>query len=567
MDSQNLDLSFTILDHDPVRSPSTSKYDGDRTLSKTPCSESDENLQDLGALRQGGIPSLWSRDYIGLVAQYAAVGLLFGTLPATVYPFFANYLNMQGTQLVSARVLLGLPWSFKFFYGVFSDCIPIFGYRRRPLMILGWLLCFLMLALMACMTVEKPYFPSRDIAHMKSDLYTEDIMASINTDAPASGGKFILLMMLAAVGYVAADVAADSVVVELAQREPEKIRGRTQTTIYVVRTVFIIFSNILVGVFFNGEHYNGGFDFALTFPQLMLVLLALCVWVLPLTWFFIKESPHQGAKISCYLNDFWKILTLRPVYQVIAYKFFGGLLENYTVTCSDPIQTFWVKVTPQAEKVFTIAGQCVFALTLYLTGKYGLHWNWRSMQAYTLISVVALDAFTTFCTVWDVFRSQWLWLGVPIVEYLPQGIGFIVATYVVVELASEGNEAAIYGLLTTVSNLSAPFASTIAKKVDGNFDVDNDSIQNESFHVRKHVSIVYGIRYIVNLSALMWLPLLPRQKAEAQALKRQGESCKWMGAFTIGYLSVALIWSTVVNVLSIHPATTCLKFIGGKGCT
>nr|CCA18478.1 transmembrane protein putative [Albugo laibachii Nc14] len=566
MDGQTLDVPVSILDHDAIQSRSTSKCDDDFAFLGTPHSERGDNMQDFGALRQGEIPCLWSRDYIGLVAQYAAVGLLFGTLPATIYPFFANYLNMQGTQLVSARVLLSLPWSFKFFYGVFSDCVPIFGYRRRPLMILGWLLCFVMLILMACMNVEQPYFPSKKVAQMKSGLYTPEIMASLNPDAPASGGSFIILMMLAAVGYVAADVAADSVVVELAQREPEKVRGRTQTTIYVVRTVFIIFSNILVGVFFNGEHYNGGFGFALTFPQLMLVLLGLCVWVLPLSWFFIKESPHEGAKISCYLCDFWKMLTLRPMYQVIAYKFFAGLLENYTVTCSDPIQTFWVKVTPQAEKVFTIIGQCVFALTLYLTGKYGLHWNWRSMQAYTLVSVVALDALTTFCTVWDVFRSQWLWLGVPIVEYLPQGVGFIVATYVVVELASEGNEAAVYGLLTTVSNLSAPFASTIAKKVDGHFDVDNRSIQNESFHVRKHVSIVYGIRYMVNLFALIWLPLLPRQKGEAQELRRRGEACKWMGAFTIVYLSVALIWSTLVNVLSIDPATSCLKFIGGKGC-
>ncbi|RLN81047.1 hypothetical protein BBO99_00004013, partial [Phytophthora kernoviae] len=50
-----------------------------------------------GALRQGGEINLWSRQNIGLVVQYAAVGMIFGTLPGTVYPFLFNYLNMEGT--------------------------------------------------------------------------------------------------------------------------------------------------------------------------------------------------------------------------------------------------------------------------------------------------------------------------------------------------------------------------------------------------------------------------------------------------------------------------------------
>ncbi|EEY59084.1 uncharacterized protein PITG_11541 [Phytophthora infestans T30-4] len=189
--------------------------------------------QDIegGALRAGGAINVWSREYIGIVVQNAAVGMIYGTLPGTVYPFLFNYLNMESTQVVSATVLLNLPWSFKLFYGIITDCVPIMGYRRRPFMIIGWTLCFIMLLVMACMKAEDPYYPEYAYASMNVTTLSPEIIASFNTDAPSTGSKFIVLMMLAAIGYVGADVAADAMMVEFAQREPEATRGYTQTRI------------------------------------------------------------------------------------------------------------------------------------------------------------------------------------------------------------------------------------------------------------------------------------------------------------------------------------------------
>uniref|UniRef100_K3W684 Uncharacterized protein n=1 Tax=Globisporangium ultimum (strain ATCC 200006 / CBS 805.95 / DAOM BR144) TaxID=431595 RepID=K3W684_GLOUD len=113
-----------------ISSATKGKEDGDYTGVKTP------GDIEGGALRAGGAPNPWGRDYIGLLIQYMAVGMIYGTLPGTVYPFLLNYLNMEGTQVVSARVLLNLPWSFKVVYGILSDCFPIFGYRRRPFMMI-----------------------------------------------------------------------------------------------------------------------------------------------------------------------------------------------------------------------------------------------------------------------------------------------------------------------------------------------------------------------------------------------------------------------------------------------
>ncbi|KAJ0398691.1 hypothetical protein P43SY_006269 [Pythium insidiosum] len=549
-----------LVDRVSYISSITKDKDHDYGEAKTP-----DTLED-GALRAGGAPNVWGREYIGLLAQYAAVGMIYGTLPGTIYPFLLNYLNIDGQQLTSAEVLLNMPWSFKVVYGILSDCFPIFGYRRRPFMIIGWSVCALMLIIMACMDAGTPYYLDHTLRGKKKAELTPEDFLSIDKSAPGRGSKFIILMMLAAVGYVGADVAADGVVVELAQREPESVRGTTQTTIYMVRTIFQTVSNILTGFAFNGRDYGGDFGYSLSFPQLMLILAIFCVPIVPITWFFIKEQKNPGVVVSEYMGEFWELLQQRAMYQVIAYKFFSGIFENFSVTCAYPIQELWAKATPLNDKIFTIVGNAVFATTLFVTGKYGLQWNWRSMHAITLVLVIIIDIFVVYLTTWDHLRSQWFWLGAPIVEYLPSGVGFIISTYVVVELAGEGNEGAVYGLLTTVSNLSSPFAKTLTKNVGASFKVTNDDIVEDTNEVRWDVTYVYIIKYSLNLFSLVFLPMLPAQKAQTQELKRKGGKSKLLGVVTIAYVVIALCWSVMVNIMSIYPSTSCLKLVGGKGC-
>ncbi|GMF10564.1 unnamed protein product [Phytophthora lilii] len=109
---------------------------------------------------------------------------------------------MEGQATTSARALLGIPWSIKVFIGIISDCFPICGFRRRPLMIIGWSLCMMCLVAMATLPLEKPYFPEASWRTLKPSAYTAEEIAAINFHAPATGGKYIVLMMLATLGYV-----------------------------------------------------------------------------------------------------------------------------------------------------------------------------------------------------------------------------------------------------------------------------------------------------------------------------------------------------------------------------
>ncbi|KAF4321062.1 hypothetical protein JM18_004611 [Phytophthora kernoviae] len=475
----------------------------------------------------------------------------------TVYPFLNNYLHLNGYQTLSARVLLSLPWSFKVIIGIVSDCFPIMGSRRRAYMIVGWFVCSGTLLVLVFMNQEPPFYMDRTLRGKDlSKLPPDDFKGRINWQAPDSGSLYILLMMMASFGYMIADVASDGLVVEFSQREPEQTRGSVLSTVYLVRSVTMIAAVLLVGFGMNGEDYGGTFSWSLSMSQLMLIFALLSLMAVPSALWLIQEPPlgDDVPKFCVYMRGLWVLLQNAAVVQILAYRFFSGIFDGFTITASDPIQRYWAHVHPLNESLFAVLGLVIFSLALYMTKKIGLGWNWRNVIAWTTLSVIGLDAVVGMLTTWDVVRSQWFWLGTPILEELPQAMNFLVSTFVVVELAELGNEAAVYGLLTTVSNLSSPFASCISKNVNAHFDVGVADIIHDSKHVRWQVTWTFVIAYIMKLLSLAWLPLLPRQKRETQELKQRAGKWFWGGVATVAIFTFAFLWS-------ITPSAEMLRFL------
>ncbi|RHY06535.1 hypothetical protein DYB25_009653, partial [Aphanomyces astaci] len=124
-----------------IQSAANDKAAGDYDEAKTP------GELEVGALVEGGALDLFSREAMGLFAQYAAIGIIYGMIPSLNYPIFNVYLQLEGYQTASYNTLVTLGWSFKVFMGMLSDCYPIFGYRRKSWMLIGWT------ATMICLTI------------------------------------------------------------------------------------------------------------------------------------------------------------------------------------------------------------------------------------------------------------------------------------------------------------------------------------------------------------------------------------------------------------------------------
>ncbi|ETL46415.1 hypothetical protein L916_03696, partial [Phytophthora nicotianae] len=477
-----------------------------------------------------------------------------------------QYLNCTGAQVTTASTLVVFPWSFKCFYGILSDCFPIFGYRRRPYMLLGWGICLVMLVIMACMPAGKPYYTVPSDRDISPEDYTPEIVARINYDASSQGAKYVILMFFAAFGYVMADVCADSIVVDLAQREPLEKRGKTQSCIYTVRTIFVIIGEIITGFAFNGEEYGGDFDFSLTFPQLMAIMAVCTALVLPATWFFIKEEKQPKPNFREYMKALWDLICTRAMYQVIAYNFFSNIFSGISYTASSPVQSYMVGVTPINSTISDILGNLLFMFGIMITSKWGLHWSWRGMIVFTGCFVMAIDGICTFITIWDVFRSQWFWLGLPIAVQVPYGVGWMISNFVIVELSGIGNEGAVYGLITATHNVASPFATTLTLVIDQPFNLSNERIQVDDHSIRADITYSVIIMYAMTAFSWVFLVLLPRQKEATQELVRTGGSNKLIGGITVFYLVFALIWSVMTNIMAMFDSTSCLVIAGGDGC-
>jgi hypothetical protein len=110
------------------------------------------------ALAEGGPVQIFSIEHSGYLLQYFAVGIIYGGLPATIYGLFLGYLNVPAYVYATASIITTLPWSFKLFLGVLNDSFPVLGYRRKPWMVLGWIICAMMLVVLYFTELPPPYW-------------------------------------------------------------------------------------------------------------------------------------------------------------------------------------------------------------------------------------------------------------------------------------------------------------------------------------------------------------------------------------------------------------------------
>uniref|UniRef100_K3WKC0 Uncharacterized protein n=1 Tax=Globisporangium ultimum (strain ATCC 200006 / CBS 805.95 / DAOM BR144) TaxID=431595 RepID=K3WKC0_GLOUD len=91
-----------------------------------------------------------------------------------MYPFLNNYLHMAGTEMASASALLSIPWTWRICFGGVSDCYPIFSYRRRPYIVLGWFITFVACFIMAVTPIDDPYYADLALAYIPEPKLTTD---------------------------------------------------------------------------------------------------------------------------------------------------------------------------------------------------------------------------------------------------------------------------------------------------------------------------------------------------------------------------------------------------------
>lgn len=477
----------------------------------------------------------------GLYVQYAAVGFVSSALPATLYGFFLGYLRVNSYVYATAGQVILLPWSCKLLFGIMNDRVPIYGYRRKPYIALGWLLCAASLTVLAC----------------------HDMPAVGDADASA---WFSMWMAFAALGYIVADVAADGLTAELGKLEHEDTRGTIQSNVYLARAIGAIAASLLVGLGMNGVEYSGTFTRTMSFTQICAVLAACSAIMVPLSLYSVHETrkaPQMNYFAKCYAS-----LQKKGMFYLMLYCLTHAAVGDISTTAGGHVMQTWAGVHNLQAQMSVIVGNGIFIIGLCLVKRYMLHCNWRYVIAGTTVLLTAIDALFTYCTIYDVVRNQYFYLGETVVVMVPAAARFMVTSFVVVEVAQDGQEGMTYSLLTMLHNLGGPVARALSNQIFAHFDGLAAQINyvRDTDAFRDTVAWSYGLSYTCSIVALGLLPLIPRQKEETHDRLKTWPSRALYGKSAIMLVALAWVYAVTLNLLAISPTYSCLRVVGGAGC-
>ena len=272
---------------------------------------------------------------IGLYAQYAAIGLLYGTsgalLSLCVYVF-----NGSPNTCGNSSNITFFAWSFKIVFAVITDSYRPFGLRRKPWMIFGWIGVLFLLLLLTF------------IAHTLT----------------ASSWLGILLVIQFFAMF--SDVPADGYSVELGQMEPKAQRGTILATGQMIRFTFCILAGAIQAFLLNGPttnpanctiDFNNCWSFGLTINGYYGLLFALTfILVLPIFW--LKETnPDRIPKhsISFFIKEIWETLQNLTTLYLLIYTIGSGALTNFTSLVNTYMQYYVIQLTNFEAGIDTVS--------------------------------------------------------------------------------------------------------------------------------------------------------------------------------------------------------------------
>ncbi|KAG2810593.1 hypothetical protein PC112_g15979 [Phytophthora cactorum] len=250
-------------------------------------------------------------------------------------------------------------------------------------------------------------------------------------------------------------------------------------------------------------------------------------------------------------------------------SFFWPIVNVWDRRCAsavNPIAFYYAGVQPLNDTVvsFVALGGVLWALNW--VDKKGWDVNYRTVIVVATITTLAMDVGTTMFTIWDLVRSQWFWIGLPVLEAIPSALDYTISTVVLTEVTDPSARSTMSGLVTSVSFLGGPIGLALSKYIDAWFDVTNQDIMTDTTHVRDQIMATFFIAYAMQLASLLWLFALPKHASEAQELKLRSGTSTIHGAGLLMLLGASLPFVVAVHVLSVYEPTACLGFSGGTGC-
>lgn len=450
-----------------------------------------------------------------LECQYACVGILSGTLPATMYGYFITFRGVSASTYASMRVLFFLPWTFKFITGYVADNVSVSGLRRKPCLLIGWASCSVLLS----------------------------ALGSMNLFVKLNARVYATLMMIISMFCVFVDVSLDALMIRISD-DTRDVSASIQSRSLSAKAVGSALGTLLVGTLMNSEMYGGSMSFGLTFEQVCLLLALMCTLsVGTVNCLPEHESWHKmHAKQECVVDILSKPIALK----ILMFQIISGLMSKIESPAVVLVRKYWAGVQPFHACVSSVIGNMLFVLGINL-GRKCIAYDWRSMIIVSQTLSVIVDVPFQVMTVLGGVKNPYLYMSESILTELPDGVYVLVVTRILMVMSVSGNEALLYSLFTSLMNLGRTLGRAVSNRAITFFVPDVDVADNyiaddECFRYQVFLTVCVGYLGIL-ISLVPVATLIPQGTITlTEHMKRSGASR------AIGMLSLCTIVASLAAV-------------------
>ncbi|TMW63969.1 hypothetical protein Poli38472_014674 [Pythium oligandrum] len=491
------------------------------------------NYGAMGGLREGlPVVELISSSHCGLLVNAIVMGFasMFFQYVFQVL-LLADYSSAQEAQSNAAKYLLQWPGAFSVFFGLLSDCFPLFGLRRKSYMILGWSMACIMFVAMV-------------------------IVCHLTDPADVTRGYLLLIFSIfAAFGFQIAYISAFAMTIELAQREHLYQRGHLQSLYMVWYYVFATLAQVIAALILKRDDFGVTFTPTINMIEAAAILAGMCVVPIPFLLFGLQEDQIESQHVTFgrRVVELWQLLRWKVVYRVLFFLCVSLFLSAAYDSNVGTAMAFWSGITAKTSAWIKVSEFLARLVGVMLFKSFFVNYSWRRLAIIGLVTNVVAKTILGGPTIYGAVRNDWYMYIWTLISDIYLGIFDIFALVIPTEIADVGREGAVIGLVNSFTVLISIATYTLWASVSDavGASVDIVAILVDLDETRQKVMITGVIYLVVNLLAVGAPFFVPNQKLDAQQLRAFGGYNKLGRVLIVSTFVVLLVYCLVANVLKI----------------
>jgi folate/biopterin transporter len=416
-------------------------------------------------------------ELIAILTVYFVQGIV-GLARLAVSFFLKDELHLSPTQTSAMLGLTILPWIIKPVYGFISDGVPIFGYRRRPYLVLSGILGTVSWASLATI---------------------------VHTTWAATAA-----IALSSFSVAVSDVIVDSLVVERARKESQADAGSLQSLCWGVSAI-----GGLITAYFSGvllEHFSTRTVFWITALFPLLVTAA--------AWLITEFPDHQDSnnnnffQVKHQLGQIRQAITQKSIWLPTAFIFIWQATPSaeasffFFVTNELHFQPEFLGVVNLITSFASILGVWIFQRFLKNV-PFRVIFGWSTVLSSVLgMSLLLLVTHTNRLLGID---DHWFSLGDSLILTVMGKIAFMPVLVLAARLCPSGIEATFFAILMSIFNIAGMVSYQLGAIITYWLGITETNFD-----------LLWLLVMITNLSTLLPLPFLnwlPDAQAQSETLQ------------------------------------------------